>query len=47
MFFYIELCMYRGLAVMSRDDAMDGRPPYFFRAAREVLWIKVTLENGQ
>jgi hypothetical protein len=33
--------------VTSRDDVIDGRPPYwryFFRAARDVL-IEITLEN--
>jgi hypothetical protein len=33
----VELRPYRGLAVTSRDDVIDGRPPYwryFFRAAR-------------
>jgi hypothetical protein len=44
-----ELFGYRGLAVTSRDDVIDGRPPYwryFFRAARVVL-IEITLENGR
>jgi hypothetical protein len=34
---------------MSRDDIIDGRPPYwrhFFRTARDVL-MQITLENGQ
>jgi Fic family protein len=40
---------YRGLAVTSRDDVIDGRPPYwryFFRATRDVL-MEITLENGR
>jgi hypothetical protein len=39
----------RGLAVMSHDDVIDGRPPcwrYFFRAAWDVL-MEITLENGR
>jgi hypothetical protein len=41
--------VYWGLAVTSRDDVIDGRPPYwryFFRAARVVL-MEITLENGR
>jgi hypothetical protein len=33
--------------VTSRDDVIDGRPPYwkyFFRAARDAL-MEITLEN--
>jgi hypothetical protein len=44
----IESC-YRGLAVTSRDDVIDGCPPcwrYFFRAARVVL-MEITLEIGR
>jgi hypothetical protein len=40
---------YKGLAVTSRNDVIDGRPPYwryFFRAARDVL-MEIMLENGQ
>jgi hypothetical protein len=39
---------YRGLAVTSCDDVIDGRPPYwryFVRAAQDVLF-EITLENG-
>jgi hypothetical protein len=40
---------YRGLEVTTRDDVIDGRPPYwgyFFRAARDVL-MEITLQNGR
>jgi hypothetical protein len=42
-----SLC--RGLAVTSRDDVIDRRPPYwryFFGAALDVL-MEITLENGR
>jgi hypothetical protein len=45
--FQINPTAYSGLAVTSRDDVIDVRPPYwryFFRAARDIL-IEITLEN--
>jgi hypothetical protein len=46
---YILYMRHRGLAVTSRDDVIDGRPPYwryFYRAAGDVL-MEITLENGR
>jgi hypothetical protein len=37
---------WRGLAVTSRDDVIDGRPPYWRYFLRAVL-MEITLENGQ